>query len=242
VGANAGIERSVGRVILLLNSDATLERVAIERCLGVLAERPEVGVVGPQLVHTDGRLQNSVHVFPSLFTELIPTWLPELILPGRFPSKRRPPREPTPVDAVLGASLFVRRESIEAVGKLSEDYFFFLEETDLCWRIRSAGWQVLYVPDAQVVHVSGASSKQRDRADTRIEYNRSLDHFLKTHRGAHSARAVRIVRLLKNAASVLLLGALAPLSARLRVRLHERWRVLVWQLSGRPPDRGLAAL
>jgi GT2 family glycosyltransferase len=143
---------------------------------------------------------------------------------------------------VLGASLFVRRESIEAVGKLSEDYFFFLEETDLCWRIRSAGWQVLYVPDAQVVHVSGASSKQRDRADTRIEYNRSLDHFLKTHRGAHSARAVRIVRLLKNAASVLLLGALAPLSARLRVRLHERWRVLVWQLSGRPPDRGLAAL
>lgn len=241
-GANEGIRRSQGRFVLLLNSDARPCEGAIECCVDVLARRPQVGAVGPQLLHADGRLQNSVHVFPSFASELLPRWLPELLWPSRYPSKRRPPSEPTPVDAVQGAALFARREAIDAVGPLCEDYFFFLEETDWCWRLRQAGWQVLYVPAARVVHASGASSKRRDPAATRIEYNRSLLHFLRTRRGVTTMRLVAGLRLLGTLLSVLLLAAAAPFSGRLRARLRERWQVLRWYGRGRPEDAGLRDL
>jgi GT2 family glycosyltransferase len=241
VGANEGIARSRGEALLLLNSDAFPAEGAIEACHAALLE-PGVGAVGPQLVHADGRLQNSVHAFPSLLGELLPNWLLELAWPARFPSKRRRNEAACDVDAVLGAALMVRREVALAVGPLSEDYFFYLEETDWCWRIQRAGWRVRLVPQARVMHLSGASSKRRDPARARIEYHRSLYHFLAQRRGAGTARAVRVVRFAKGGGSVVALALLAPFSRKERARLAERTRVLIWHLQGCPADAGLAGL
>jgi GT2 family glycosyltransferase len=241
-GANRGLAEAAGDTVLLLNSDARLDRATVERCLAVFEDRPKCGIIGVQLLHPDGRLQNSIHAFPSLATELVHTALLELLWPGRYPSKRRTHAAPIEVEAVLGAALFARREAIEAVGLLDEGYFFFLEETDWCWRMRARGFAVVHVPDARVVHLSGASSKRRDAALTRIEFHRSLYRFLASHRGAGVRELSRALRMTKAALAIVFLSPLALFSARQRARFRERVTLLRWHLRGCPPGIGIASL
>lgn len=239
-GMNLGLLRARGRAVLMLNSDTCVTKGALERGVAVLESQPGIGAAGAQLVHPDGRLQNSIHAFPGIVSELLPTVLLELLLPRRYPSKRRPVREPVEVDAVLGAALFARREAIERVGLLCEDYFFFLEDTDWCWRLHQAGLRVLHVPDARIEHVSGASSKRRHPVVTRIEFHRSLYRFLRVRRGRATLACIVSLRVAKGALSVLLLALVAPASARQRRRLRERAELFAWHLRGCPPLPSLA--
>jgi GT2 family glycosyltransferase len=240
-GNNVAIARAAGRTLLLLNSDTELQPGAIEGGLAAMDADPAAGAAGVQLLHPDGRLQNSIHAFPSFWLELLPRAALELAAPRRFPSKRRPPRAPIPVDAVLGAALFVRREVVERVGPLPEDYFFFLEETRWCWEMARAGYRVLHVPGARALHHSGASSKKKFPLATRIEYHRSLYHFLRTSRGPVSEALVRALRVFKGLVSLPILMLLAPFSGRQRERLRIVWGVLVWHVQGRPRASGLAS-
>ena len=239
-GCNVGLRRAKGRCIALLNSDTILRHDALERCVRFLDAPPDVAIVGPQLVHPDGSKQNSIHNEPGLLAELVPKGVLETLLPRRFPSKRYEHAAPIDVQAVLGACLVVRREALDAVGPLCEDYFFFLEETDWCARMRRAGWRVVHVPDARVVHLSGASSKRKLPAETRIEFHRSLYHFFRAHRTPLAAAALVALRFAK---ALLYVGVEAPaalVSRRARARWRTRWRVLLWHLRGRPEGWGLA--
>lgn len=238
-GCNAGLRASKGRHVLLLNSDTVVRRDVLERCVAFLDANPDVGVVGPQLLHADGRRQNSVHAAPGLATELLPKGLLEVLLPRRFPSKRRRLVGPTDVDAVLGACLFARREVLERAGLLPEEYFLFLEETDWCFAIRAAGFRVVHLPDVEIEHVSGASSRSKDAARKRIEYHRSLYRFLEKRRGAGVARIVRLQRIVKGLVEIVFLAPLCLVSAAERRRFRERRRLLGWHLRGRPPGYGL---
>jgi GT2 family glycosyltransferase len=239
-GCNAGLRAAKGRHIVLLNNDTVVGRDALERCVAYLDANPDVGVVGPQLLHADGRRQNSVHAAPGLLTELLPRWLLETLLPRRYPSKRRTMPGPVEVEAVLGACLVVRRTVWDSLGGLPEEYFMFLEETDWCWSIRAGGWRIVHLPEVTLVHLSGASSKRKDPVRTRIEYHRSLYRFLAKRRGAAAARIVRAQRVAKGFLGLLLLAPLTGFSARQRRRWRERARLLSWHLRGCPPGEGLA--
>ena len=239
-GNNAALRLAQGRVVLLLNSDVSINRAAVLRCLEVLQQTPDAGAVGPQLLHADGRPQNTMHPHPSVWSEMLPSLLLETLWPSRFPSKRRPPREVRAVAAVRGAALFVKGDVLREVGPLSESYFFFLEETDWCLRMQSAGWRVLFVPDVAVVHQLGASSKRVDPLATRIEYHRSLYHFLRVHRGASAVRVVQGIRVLKSLGSLALLGLAAPFSSGARARGAQRYGLLRWHVAGCPVEGGLA--
>lgn len=236
---NAALVRAAGRIVLLLNSDARLDRGAVDRCLALFEERPRCAIAGVQLLHVDGRPQNSIHAFPGLATELLPTALLELAWPTRFPSKRRPIRGPLAVEAVLGAALFVRGEALREVGPLDEAYFFCLEETDWCWRMRAAGWEVVHVPEARMIHLSG-ESKRRAPVRARIEFHRSLYRFLGERRGPGVRALVRGVRCARAALGGVVFAPLAAISPRQRGRLRERWAVVAWHWNGCPPDGGLA--
>lgn len=241
-GCNAGLRTIRGRHALLLNNDTIVSAGTLERSVAFLDANPDVGVVGPQLIHEDGRLQNSIHAAPGLSTELLPKALLEWLFPRRHPSKRVPLAGPTDVDAVLGACLFVRGEVLASVGGLPEEYFLFLEETDWCWAIRHAGHRVVHLPDVRLVHLSGASSRRRDAAAKRIEYHRSLYRFLEKRRGAWTARIVRAHRIAKGLIEVTVLAPLVLVSRGQRRRWSERRRLLAWHLRGRPAGFGLAPL
>ena len=107
-GANAGLRELRGRYVLLLNSDTRVVGGALERCLRFLDQNPEVGIVGPQLLNPDGSVQNSIHNYPILATELFPKGVFQFLFRRRFPSRRWVGSEPIEVEALLGAALFVR--------------------------------------------------------------------------------------------------------------------------------------
>lgn len=239
-GINAGLSRTRGRHLLLLNNDTVVLPDSLEACVRFLDAHPGVGVVGPRLLNPDGSRQNCIHNIPSLVAEFVPKPLLETFLPRRFPSTRGVQAGPIDVEAVLGACLMVRREVFERVGNLSEDYFFFLEETDWCYRIARAGWRVVHLPSARVIHVHGATTKKRMPVDTRIEYHRSLYRFFRKNRGPAQTALVIALRFTKSLAYVAVGALPALVFARARQRFARDLRVLAWHLRGCPAEAGLA--
>lgn len=234
-GNNVALERVRGEFVLLLNSDVEVSSASIDRCLGVLQGASSAGAVGPRLLFPDGRTQGSVHGFPGVGNELIPRRCQSRAA-GEFNPDAS---EVVAVNALRGAALFVRLRVIQTVGPLCEEFFFFLEETDWCWRMREAGWDVLFVPDAVATHQLGASSKRVEPMRTRIEFHRSLYRFVELRRGPFSAQAIRVIRFSKALGTALIAapGALFYTSARRRLR--ERWGLLHWHLRGCPAEGGL---
>jgi GT2 family glycosyltransferase len=92
-----------------------------------------------------------------------------------FPAAEEP-SGPVRVDWVSGACMAVRRRVLEEVGGFDERFFMYFEDADLCRRAREAGWGVYYLPDAQVVHETGASSRDRPRAILRLHKSAFLYH------------------------------------------------------------------
>ncbi len=238
-GCNVGLATIGGRHVLLLNSDTCVLRDSLEHCVRFLDAHPEVGIVGPQLLHPNGSRQNSFHNVPALATELVPKGVFQYLFRRRFPSRRWAGQEPIRVEAVAGAALFARGDLIKDLGPLPEDYFFFLEETDWCCSARRRGWQIAHVPRARVLHVSGASSKRKNPALTRIEYHRSLYRFYRKFRGRASARVLLAVKFAKSLLYVLSQAPLAAVGARHRARWKIHRDVLVWHLRGCPSSVGL---
>jgi GT2 family glycosyltransferase len=239
-GSNAGIARARGgRHVALLNNDTIVLPDALEACVRHLDENPEVGAVGPLLVHPDGRPQRTVHGYPTLLGEIVPAGVLETLAPRRHPSHRRGDTEPFEVEAVRGACLVIRREALDQTGPLAEDYFFFLEETDWLYRMRRAGWRVAHLPSARIVHVQGATSKKRLPLETRIEYHRSLYRFFRTHHGPGQASAVVALRLAKLGLALVALAPLALALPRERQRWRERAALVAWHLCGCPASWGL---
>lgn len=236
---NAGLRLARGRHVLLLNSDVELTPEALSAGLTLLDAEPRVGVVGPALVHPDGRPQRSVHVLPGLDSELLGEDLARH-LRGVERDHEGPPVAWREVEAVRGAAFFVRGAILEKVGTLDEGFFFFLEETDFCARVRAAGHRVAFLPAVPVGHALGASSKGRAPVATRIEYQRALDRALRRHRGTRVAALVRGIRFARAAGGALLAFGLAPVSVRDRRRLRERLGLMLWHLRGRPLEPSLA--
>jgi GT2 family glycosyltransferase len=164
---NQGIETSKGMYVLLLNSDARLTEGALEEMVKCMEGSPQVGICGPMLVYPDGSEQESFGMLPTLWGEL-----------GRLFGVKSSQYEGRPVrgeiallngvseksklgiqtEVVSGASMLVRRKTLETIGPLDERFFMFNEEVDLCKRAREGGWKVAYVPGAVVVHVGGGST------------------------------------------------------------------------------------
>jgi GT2 family glycosyltransferase len=181
-GVNMALRRGKSRYWVLLNPDALLKEGSLERLIAFMDTHPDAGVAGAQLLNGDGSKQNSIANFPSLATELLNKSLLRRFFPEKFPGKERTYREPIEVDSVIGACMMVRREAMEQVGLLDEDYFLFLEETDWCYRMKKAGWRIYHVPEAEINHIQGKSAG-RDKKRAKVEYYRSRYHFFKKNKG-----------------------------------------------------------
>src|SRR5215208_1061012 len=194
-GSNAGMRVAAGDWFLLLNSDAWPIEGALERLVAFGEAHPEAGVVGPKLRFPDGRLQRSVRGFPTLWrlaTEYL--FLRKLAPRSRalnaFYGNGFDYDRPLEAEFLMGAVLLVRRQAADTVGLFDEDFFMFSEETDWCYRFRQAGWKVLFAPEAEFVHVGGASTK-RNWGPMFREQVRGHLRFLAKHRGRREAARAR---------------------------------------------------
>jgi len=244
-GNNVGLREVQGRYAVLLNSDTITHAGAFERMVATMDEHPEVGGCGPQLLNPDGSKQNCFHNFPTLTSELVNLSLLQILFPEKYPSKRRTYADPIEVDAVLGACMMVRREVLDRVGPMDEGYFFFLEETDWCARIREAGWKIVHIPDARITHLYGESTKKKIPIPTYIEYYRSLYRFFDKNRGKGQKAVVVAFRVMKLTLDLLLAALLVALTLGLSGKGRRKFStyatLLAWHILGCPGGWGLRA-
>jgi hypothetical protein len=241
---NRGLDLSVGKYCLLLNSDTVVSSGAVEAVVAYLEKNEDVGIAGLQLLNADGSRQNSIANFPSLSTELFNKSLLRRLAPGSFPGKERSYPGPIDVESVIGACLFVRRKAMEQVGLLDEEYFLYLEETDWCLRMRKAGWRVIHYPGASIHHLQG-KSVAGVYVRARIEYFRSRYLFFRKHLSPRACFLLKSGLVLKTAVNLLfhlLLSAATFFSVRRRrERMLLYWAILRWHARGCPASEGLSA-
>jgi len=192
---NQGLAASQGRYLMLLNPDTELAGDALTKMAGYLDEQPRVGALGPQLRYADGRLQSSRRRFPTLATALfestvVDEWWPDNPFSRRYRMADTPDDAIQPVDWLVGACLLVRREVYQQVGGLDEGFFMYSEEIDWCRQIKSAGWEIVYLPTATVIHDEGKSSEQVVSA-RHVYFQSSKVRYFRKYHGAAQAELLR---------------------------------------------------
>jgi GT2 family glycosyltransferase len=184
-GNNQGIAASSGEYVLLLNPDVVLPPEGLDRAVAALEARPDAAALAVRLVNPDGSVQSSLRGFP---TPLGVLW--EAVgLSRAFPRSRffgayrmtwfGYDRE-AEVDQPMGTFLLIRRSVIDAVGVLDERFPIYFNEVDWCFRVRRAGWKIVFTPAVDVVHYGGGSTRQV-WAEMAWESRRGLLAFYRKH-------------------------------------------------------------
>jgi len=201
-GNNLGAQDIGGRHLFILNPDTEIVSKAMEQMVAYLDEHPAVGAVGPQLLNTDGTVQSSRRRFPQLVTAFtdgaVPhnrRWFPNNRFEQAYFMVDRPDNEIQSVDWLVGAALMIRGKTWQQVGPLDDQFFMYYEELDWCNRCKSAGWEIHYLPTAQVVHHHKGSANQIG-STSRIRLYRSKIQYFRKYYGAGWATIIRIFLLL----------------------------------------------
>jgi hypothetical protein len=191
---NQAIRQTQSPYVALLNPDAWLLNDALGLMQAYLQQHPQVGLVGPRMQDAAGRPLASAHAFADLATVLLSLCGCHRVLPaswrdrlarllgrrGRTYGENFAAAEPVAVDWLCGACVLARREAIEQVGLLDEGYHMYLEDEDWCRRLARAGWQVVYLPQASIVH-----AVQHGRPPTAAMVRFRYDSSRRYHRRYH---------------------------------------------------------
>ncbi len=187
-GNNQGVQAASGRYVLLLNSDAFLTEGALPALLAFAEAHPKAGMVGARLVNPDGSFQASFTPIPTLKQEfLILSGLGRLLYGPNYPSRgAEMDAGPQRAGYVEGACMLSPRDAYLQVGGLDEGYFMYAEDVDLCFAMQRHGWEVWYHPGAEVIHLGGASSKNR-KPQREADLYKSRVRFFRKYYGARQA-------------------------------------------------------
>jgi GT2 family glycosyltransferase len=153
--ANIGIRRGRSEYVLILNPDTEVFAETLDRLVAVLQERPQVAVVGPRLVRPDGSFDHAARRFFPTVLGAIGHFLGvgRLLRTGPLAQYRAPLVESGPVEAINGAFMLARRSALESIGLLDKRYWMYMEDLDLLYRLKQAGWLTWYEPAALALHV-----------------------------------------------------------------------------------------
>jgi hypothetical protein len=184
---NIGIRASTGRYMCLINSDVTVQNNSIEKLMEFMDASPSVGMSGPRILNPDGSLQVSCRHFPSVWKSLCQTLGFNKLFPkSAFLSepfmKYWAHNEIRNVDVLGGCFWMVRREALNQAGLLDEHFFFYGEDIDWCRRFHMAGWDVVFYPYAEAIHVLSASSS-KDPIRFHIELHKSDMRYWRKYHG-----------------------------------------------------------
>jgi GT2 family glycosyltransferase len=189
VANNVALRQTTAPYVLVLNPDTEVSEGALDHMLGVMEERPEVGMAGCRLVMRDGTFDHAAkRSFPTPLGALAhflgvgrwsraPHWLAQYRAPelGEFDQGL--------VDSLNGAFMLIRREALEEVGLLDEGYWLYMDDLDWCYRFHRAGWGVWYDGTVTVLHVKGGTTVTERRGARHravpqtIAFHRSMGRF-----------------------------------------------------------------
>jgi N-acetylglucosaminyl-diphospho-decaprenol L-rhamnosyltransferase len=181
------LQRSRGRLCLLLNEDSELLPGATQALRDALEAHPQAGAAGALLRRPDGRQQPSAWRFPTPLTAFVGA----LFLHRRYTVQSRGERI-REVHWAQSAALLVRRDAAEQIGWFDPDFFVYSDEVDFCKRLRDAGWRTLYVPAAAAVHHEQLSTGPVPERRI-VELSRNRDVYMRKHHTAPAAWSVRLL-------------------------------------------------
>lgn len=205
-GNNQGLAVARAPYVMVLNPDTEMVDDALDRLVAFLDSNPGVGAVGPQLLNPDRSIQPSRRRFPTTITAIFEsTWLQPFGPRGllkRYYVEDVPPDRVQDVDWLTGACTVFRRAVLDRVGGYDEQTFFmYSEELDLCRRIQQAGWRIVFLPEAQVIHCVGKSSEQAVAA-RHVYFNTSKVRYFRKWHGRLAAEFLRVSLLAQFAAQI----------------------------------------
>jgi len=176
--ANQGFKAAKNKYLLYINTDVEVINRAVSCLVEVLDNEQKAAVVGPRLYQQSLSIQKSVCPQPTIGHELLK---PFFKLKADIREMFYKDSKAYSVPSIRGACFLIRKEALELVGGFDDIYFFYLEETDLFYRLRKKGWKVLYLPRSGVIHYSGMGSETVP-FDRKKMYRESLMKYFKKNR------------------------------------------------------------
>lgn len=204
-GNNIGIKHALengAKYMLIVNNDTEVVGPEfVDQMVDVMKSDSTIGILGPKVLNFKGQIQGTILYIPTLSNCLRESFR------LRFGAKKsRDYRAAQSVDAVSGVCWFIRSDIINGVGLLDEDYFMYAEEQDYCYRVKKAGWEIMYYPVESVLHKKGSG----DEADKKRMYRqyifarRNLVLFLHKHFGFWKALVLAVLFSMSNFFKVIL--------------------------------------
>ena len=161
VPMNQALRAAAGRYLMQLNPDTVLTPGLLESLLGFMESQPRVGICTPKVLNSDGTLQMQCRRSAARPWDAITYILgfsklfPNSRLFGRYLMEYLPEDQINEVEAVSGSCMLIHRGVVDQIGYLDEQFFAYQEDAEFCFRARKPGWQIFYVPTAQLTHFGG---------------------------------------------------------------------------------------
>lgn len=231
---NQVLRQGKGRYLLILNEDTVIPDEAFDDLVAFMDDHPDAGAAGMTVLNPDGTLQYSYARFPTFRSSfMLTTSLDRFANGGHYPFYPQPEDgQPREVDWTNGACLLVRREAMEQVGLLDEEFLIYAEETDWCYRIKKDGWKIYYLPQVSIYHHEGQATSQA-RPRRRFRVNRSTLLFFRKHYRRLRTLGLRVLLMLTSLGRLLIWGPPYLLSWRrdvARLELIYNWRTILISL------------
>lgn len=186
---NIGILRSTGKYILILNPDTIVSEDTLTVVTAYMEANPHVGATGCKLVNPDGSMQYTARRFPTLRSVIfrwakIDKYFPKSEILRDYLMKDCDHTKIREVDWIIGAFLFIRRSVLEEIGPFDQRFDpLYIEDEDLCYRIKSRGYQVHYLPTTRIVHAyNRQSARSIFNRMTYIHFRNFLRFYIKHRR------------------------------------------------------------
>jgi GT2 family glycosyltransferase len=191
---NKGVGVSNGRYILFLNSDTVIHDNLLKELTAWMDNHTNVGLVTPSLKNNDGSLQATGGYFPTLIKVFLWMFLiDDIPVLNRFVKPFHPHTpdflggnkiylETRELDWITGAFIFARKSALDQAGLFDEQYFMYVEDVDLCYRVKKKGWKIIYLPKWQITHFGGASGSSEktiisEFKELKVFYKKFMNEF-----------------------------------------------------------------
>jgi GT2 family glycosyltransferase len=189
-GNNVGLKEASGKYICLINSDVNVPPDCLPKMHSYMEQQPTIGLLGPGMLRTDGRVHRSGMRFPTLWTIFLRALFLDSLFKGLrgfggFLMKDFRFDRTKDMDVLNGWLWMARREALDQVGPLDDRFFMYAEDVDWCKRFHLAGWRVVFYPEAKALHYGGASAANAP-SRFNIEMQRSDLQYWKKYHGRTS--------------------------------------------------------
>ena len=193
-GNNLALSVAKGEYVLLLNSDTIVWENALEDIYNYMESHSDVGASGCRVLLENGDLDKACkRTFPNVKNSFFRLFhIPNKSKDDNYNLDNLPDDEVYEIDCLTGAFMFIRKDALDEIGFLDETFFMYGEDIDLCFRIKEAGWKIVYYGKSKITHLKGASSKKQ-KSKLIYEFYRAMYIYYKKHHAGESFFLTNIV-------------------------------------------------